>query len=167
MKNVILALIAALYVSTSAMADEAKTLFQYNNATLLGGEATRLSLRDNGDIHLYRGRACLGCRPSFDAVIDRLDARAMEEVKDSLALLKPNMKLRALSPREKKLLRMCAMDSGVNYVALGSQFERGYLVVWQAQGCGVNAGLADKRAERAMSDLRAILDKALEKHRNN
>lgn len=166
MKTLLLSLAANLAVSalglgTLAMAEETKALFQYNNSGMIGGETTRLSLLDNGDIHVYRGRACPSCRPSLDEVVERLDERALAEVRAALSLLRPGMKLRPLSPREKRLLQGCAMDSAVNYIALGAQYEYGRLVVWQARGCGINTGLADKRAERAMSGLRKILDKAL------
>ena len=164
MKTIFTALLMAFTLNANAA--ESRALFQYNNSSMLGGEATRLQIRENGDIHLYRGRACLNCRPSFDAVIDRLDQRAMDGVHTALAILKPGMKLRELTAREKRLLQGCAMDSSVNYIALGEQYEHGRLVVWRAQGCGVNTGLANAKAERAMSRLRAILEKALEEQRN-
>lgn len=165
MKNVILTLVTTFTIATNALAADAKALFQYYDGNMLGGTATRLQIRDNGDIHLYEGRACRDCQPSFDAVIDRLDERAMQDVNAALATLKPGMKLRELTAREKEMLKHCAMDSSVNYVALSAKYENGGLVVWRAQGCGINTGLANAKAERAMSKLRAILDKALENHR--
>lgn len=172
MKTLLLSLVANLAVSalglgTLAMAEDAKALFQYNNAGMIGGSSFRMQIRDNGDIHAFRGRAPYpGSKPAFDKVVDRLDARAMENVKAALSLLKPGMKLRELTAREKRLLKGCAMDSAISYIALGAQYEYGRHVVWQAQGCGINTGLANKRAERAMSALRAILDKALADHQD-
>lgn len=165
MKNALFTIVTLLTLSTSAMAADAKALFQYYNGNMLGGTATRLQIRDNGDIHLYEGRACRDCQPSFDAVIDRLDERALQDVNVALATLKPGMKLRELTAREQQMLKHCAMDSSVNYSAVGEQYEYGRLVVWQAKGCGVSTGLANAKAERAMSKLRSILDNALENHR--
>jgi hypothetical protein len=171
MKNVFKALVVTLtLVSGAANAADAKALLQFNNSSFLSGQWLQVSLLDNGDIRALRTISRSEEKVAFDGVIARLDERALEEAKAGLALVQPGMKLRDLTPAEKSRRRGCAMDSAVNYVVPGEQFEHGRLVVWQAQGCGLALGLdtttvAGKKAEAAVSALIQIVDKAMDENR--
>jgi hypothetical protein len=165
-------LVLALSLSAgSAMAGSGPVLMQFNNANMLSGEYLTVSVLDNGDIRAVRSERSSGInepakKPAFDDVIDRLDRDQLDAAKAGVALLKPSMKLRALTKAEKDRLKFCAMDSAVNYTVPGEKFAHGRLVVRQAMGCGLDIGLAtrnslERRAEAAMVKLEKIVDKAV------
>jgi len=148
--------LSLLSFSAAAHAGEAKVLFTSVNASLLSGGVLKVKILDNGDLIAKRtGRDEAGNEVvKFKGLFARWDERGLETVKEEIAQVKPEMKLRTLTREEEARNKMCASDSAITYRVGETQ------IVAQNHGC-IMVGLADKKAARAVKTLMNVVNDAV------